>query len=684
MNKIALLGLSGLLAQTIVHAEPQVKVDDVIVTATRFEDAEYAHKPTNLTVIREEDIKSSPATTLPELLRDYAGINTRDLYGNNGSRVAVDLRGFGASGGQNTLVLVDGKRLNDVDLTEPQWPAVPLSSIKRVEVVRGGGAVMFGAGATGGIINIITKSATELGDAAHIAAGVGSYGSRDVQGYANTISGNFGINVAASHHISDGYRDNNHNEQNDAAASLGWMDEHTDLRLDLSTDRQRMRLPGARRVQPSIGLNEAEDDWRGAQTPLDWATRDGQQLSLEGGWRGESWEGRMGLAYRDKEQHSYYDFGGFPSYREDYTKVISWTPRLKISFGAAAEHSLIAGVDVNRWDYSLHTSDSTANISRPINRVGVRQNTVAFYLQDYTRVAPATTVSLGYRSERNRMEAGDVFDVNAPGGLFGSGAPAGDQTRREYATEIGLRHAFTPALEAYGKVGRSFRFANVDELYEFSAVTFQQAFQFLRPQTSIDKEVGLDAHSGNARLNASLYHMRVTDEIHLDPFFGGPGNTNLPPLSRYGMELDSEWRKDQLALHGSYTLAYARFNSGSMNGIAIGGNNVPLVSRNKLNLNASWAFTPATSLHAVLHAASRQYMDNDENNTLGRYIPGYSITNLKLMHKLGEWNMSATVNNLFDKKYYNYAVRSQFTADRYALYPLPERNFWVAVEYDFK
>lgn len=445
-----------------------------------------------------------------------------------------------------------------------------------------------------------------------------------------------------------------------------------------------MRLPGARRVQPSIGLDEADKDWRGAQTPLDWATRDGQQISLEGGWHGDRWEGRMGLAYRDKEQHSYYDFSGFPSYREDFTKVISWTPRVKVSYGASAEHTLIAGVDVHHWDYSLHISNSTNNIGRPINRVGVRQNTTAFYLQDYTRLSPATTLSLGYRSERNRMEAGDVFDAGAPGGLFGSGAPAGNQIRHEYASEIGLRHAFLQGLEAYGKVGRSFRFANVDEIYEFSAVTFQQAFQFLRPQTSIDKEVGLEARAGNARLNASLYHMRVSDEIHLDPFFGGPGNTNLPPLSRYGMELDGEWRQDKLALHGSYTLAYAKFDRGTMNGIDIADNNVPLASRHKFNLNASWSFTPETALHAVFHAASRQYMDNDEINTLGKYIPGYGVANLKLSHKLGAWNVSGSVNNLFDKKYYTYAVRSQFTADRYALYPLPERNLWMALEYDFK
>ena len=683
LKKTTILGV-GLLASHAAFAALPINIADVVVTATRFEDSQYAEKPTNLTVIREEDIKASPATTLPDLLQSYAGISVRDLYGNNGSRATVDLRGFGAAGGQNTLVLLDGKRINDIDLTEPQWPAIPLSLISRIEIVRGGGTVLFGAGATGGIINIITKSPQQLGNSAHLSAGYGSNASRDLQGYANVVSGNFGANVTASHHLSDGYRDHNRNEQNDLNADFGWTNENAELRLNLGSDRQRMQLPGARRVQPSIGLDEAASDWRGAQTPLDWATRDGNQASLEGAWRADRREVRAGLAYRDKEQRAYYDFDGFPSYREDFTKVLSFTPRIKFAYGAAAEHELIGGVDMHYWDYRLHTSNATTNIRQPINRVGVRQNTTAFYLQDYTRLTSASTLSAGYRLERNHMDARDAYDPTAPGAFFGSAAVAGEQTRREYAYELGLRHAFNEVFAAYGKVGRSYRFANVDETYEFSPVTFQQEFQFLKPQTSIDKEIGVEARSMNARLNASFYHMRVTDEIHLDPFFGGSGNTNLPPLSRYGMELDAEWHGGKAALHGSYTLAYAKFTDGVMNGIAIEGNAVPLVSRHKLNVNASWAFTGETVLTAVFHAASRQYMDNDEINTLGKFIPGYSTTNVKLAHQLGNWKFSATVNNLFDRKYFTYAVRSQFTADRYALYPLPERNYWISAEYDFK
>jgi outer membrane receptor protein involved in Fe transport len=77
-------------------------------------------------------------------------------------------------------------------------------------------------------------------------------------------------------------------------------------------------------------------------------------------------------------------------------------------------------------------------------------------------------------------------------------------------------------------------------------------------------------------------------------------------------------------------------------------------------------------------------MDNDEANTLGAKIPGYMVADLKLAHRRGAWTLSATINNLLNEKYYNYAVRSQAVADRYNAYPLPERNATITLEYAFR
>ena len=118
--------------------------------------------------------------------------------------------------------------------------------------------------------------------------------------------------------------------------------------------------------------------------------------------------------------------------------------------------------------------------------------------------------------------------------------------------------------------------------------------------------------------------------------------------------------------------------------VVIAGKTVPLVPRDKLNAGASWAVAPKTRLNALVTYVSSQFMDNDEGNTFGVKIPAYTVADLKLAWQDGGWRVSATVNNLFNEQYYNYAVRSQFVADRYNAYPLPQRNFTMTAEYTFR
>jgi outer membrane receptor protein involved in Fe transport len=87
-----------------------------------------------------------------------------------------------------------------------------------------------------------------------------------------------------------------------------------------------------------------------------------------------------------------------------------------------------------------------------------------------------------------------------------------------------------------------------------------------------------------------------------------------------------------------------------------------------------------TRLSAAFSAVSEQVLDNDEPNTLGHRIPAYYVTDLKLEHSQRWGRIAATINNLFGEKYYDYAVRSAFTPDRYSVYPLPERTLSLGLE----
>ncbi|MES2561377.1 MAG: TonB-dependent receptor [Pseudomonadota bacterium] len=687
-----LYALALFIVASFSHAAdlPITTAEPVVVTATRFEER-LLDRPVNMVVISAEDIRNSTARTVPDILSEQAGIVTHDFFGNNAATTTVDMRGFGISGAQNTLILVDGRRVSDIDLSGVQWSAIPLSAIDRIEIVRGGGSVLYGEGATAGVINIITRSPAARGSELTLRGSVGSFDTREGVIEGNVSAQGIGINVIGSHLESDGYRRNNQNRQTNALAHLRWSGAMGEVSLKLGTDNQGIRLPGARMVQPSAGVDELARDRRGAATPLDWAQREGNRASID--WRREIGIGELNLSagWRNKEQRSYFAFGGFPDYREVDLDVWSLTPRVKIDrplFGL--RNSLVAGVDWYYWDYQLRRSNDPAAISQPFNTVDAQQDTVGVYLLDTLHVTEQLALSAGARRERLRMDASDRFDATAAGGAFGSGATPASQRISETAYELGMRYQFTPTATVTAKTARSYRFANVDEIYETSPA-FTNQFQFLTPQTARSYEIGVEARRGTTGARATFFIIDIDNEIHLDPYTTGVGNRNLPPSRRRGLELEASTRPlAPLAVSATYSYIQAQFREGVLPGslfsqqnVDLSGKQVPLAPRHKLALRAAWDFDSATRLSALLSYVGAQLMDNDESNSLGVKIPAYTLVDLKLTHRRGLWSFAAGINNLFAEKYYNYAVRSQFVLDRYNAYPLPERNGSVTVEYRF-
>ena len=687
--RITILSGALLCATSLTFAEqlPVFELRSSVVTPQRFAVASD-QVAASVTVITREQIELSPVATLPELIARQAGIKTQDLFGNNASNTTLDLRGFGATGKQNTLILLDGKRISDIDLTSVQWAGIPVDAIERIEIVRGSGAVLYGDGASSGVINLITRKPLRNTTTGSIGGRIGSYDTQEGNAYLSYSGEQFGLNIAASDYRSDGYRRNNQNQQSNLFSTLHWDSPIGAFALRLAADRQDVRLPGARRIQPSINLNELESDRRGAQTPLDYASRDGNSIALAWDRTVSGHQLSSEVSLRNKTQKSYFDQSGFPDYREAELSVLGFTPRAKLAF--TPNYELILGVDLYHWDYDLRRSNAVANIGQPINQVTATEDTLGLYMQHNIRIGSSTTLTLGGRSETLKLNTGDTFNANAPGASFGSAAPAGKQRQHEFAYEIGLRQRLSKTWSGFAKIGRSYRFANVDEIYE-SDRNFNNGFQFLRPQTALDRQLGVEyAHQGSSA-KLALFHADVKDEIHLDPFTTGIGNTNLPPSRRYGFELEGRLQPlPTWHLGANYSYTVAKFQSGVLPGgaftrsnVSIAGKSVPLVPQHKFNVEAQWAPVKDSTITLSASYVSQQFLDNDEPNDLGVKIPAYTVVDLKFTQKFGAWQAALAINNLLGEKYYNYAVRSQFTLDRYAVYPLPGRTATASLSYRF-
>src|SRR3954470_24873017 len=98
------------------------------------------------TVISAEEIAHSPAQTVQEIVAQVPGVQLTSLFGGvNGAQTTVDLRGFGATAVSNTLILINGRRVNDIDMQGVDLSTIPRDSIERIEITKGNsGAVLYG------------------------------------------------------------------------------------------------------------------------------------------------------------------------------------------------------------------------------------------------------------------------------------------------------------------------------------------------------------------------------------------------------------------------------------------------------------------------------------------------------------------------------------------------------------
>lgn len=145
-----------------------------VVSATRSE-SKLSESPVPMSVITAKEIAASGLDNIPDILARLAEI---DVIHTGASQTEVSIRGKGINFNRRLLVLIDGRtEYNDL-LGVTFWNAFPITvdDIKRVEVVRGPASALFGANAYSGVINIITKSASDISGAGMVRAHSGSDG----------------------------------------------------------------------------------------------------------------------------------------------------------------------------------------------------------------------------------------------------------------------------------------------------------------------------------------------------------------------------------------------------------------------------------------------------------------------------------------------------------------------------
>jgi iron complex outermembrane receptor protein len=604
-----------------------------------------------ISVITREEIEQSAAHNLLQLLSGHSGIQITSLYG-DGSQATLDMRGFGFNAGANTLILVDGRRLNNSgDRASPDLNSIDLHRVERIEIVQGSAGTLYGNQAVGGVINIITRQVE--GFSANIAAGAGSYdGSELYADVGSRLRNGFAYRLSAKHRESDNYRDNNQSERDDYNLRLDYRHRQGEVFIEHQRVDDYQQLPG------SLFRSEMEQDHRQSIAAYAGDFSDLESDISRIGIRqeiGDNWSFEGEVTRRDNERSFQTSFRTFPgSVATQDREVLGFNPRLIASFPfAAGEATFTGGADLERTDYALHTSFGPQLLDQSVD---------AYYVQLIAPLTSRVSTTAGFRHARveNEIESGsgvDRLDDSVNAAALGFNFIPGDD------------------LRLFVRIDQNYRFATVDE---HTNVVYGQPVG-IRNQTGTSYEGGIEWSRPGLDTLLQLYQLDLEDEISFDA--SGFVNTNLDKTRRRGVTLESSWQAfPTLMLGGSFSYTDPTITDG-----AFKGKRIPLVAARSARLNGEWTLSPQWSLVAESVFSSERIVDGDFSNALAK-LPGYGLVNVSTHYRRGPWHLSLRVDNLLDKQYANSGAAgfdASFTPQT-AYFPAPERNLWLALDYRFE
>lgn len=643
-------------AAQIRTVAPKAKAADlgtIIVSATRSQQASNT-TPAFLTVIGRDEIERSGATQVVDVMRGRAGIEVSDLYG-DGSRANVGLRGFGENAASNTLVLVDGRRLNNPDIGPQDFNSVPLDTVERIEIIQGSAGALYGDQAVGGVINIITR--TPRATSASVELNTGSYGrggGRVSGAYVVNRALQFGLNANAQH--TDNYRAHNRLDLYTVGGRGDYNWSSGNLFAELRHEDERLQFPGAL-FQAQLGANRRQAapgsaaDFNNTATDI---ARIGARQTLSPSWSLET------------ELSSRTANGDFRLTGLDGTqdrRIYGLTPRLVGTVPVWNDQSaqLTVGSDLYVSEYRLVS---------PFGEQKNDQQTYDGYAQAVIPVAPDIGLTAAVRY-------GEVHNSLRDCCTFASSQPLTDE---KVAHSLGAYWYALPELKLFARHDHSFRFAKLDEFFGAGGAGLASN---LKTQTGDSFETGAEWHGRKLSASLLLYRLDLANEIVFDPilfvFFGG--NTNLAESRRDGQLLELRYPLlDTVTAFGSYTHIEAKARAGNLDG-----KTVPLSAEHQGRAGLEWSPVKNYSTFVEVQAYSERFLGGDFDNSLAP-LPAYEVVNIGGSGRYGPFRGQARINNLLNERYSESGVVAfppPFFAETPAFYPSPEINFQVTLGYEF-
>jgi len=644
---------------------PSRRLDPIVVTPTRYEDPSL-NPSKDLTIITSGEIGRSNDKYVPDLLRNKAGIVVSDFIG-NGKTMRVDMRGFGDSAPQNVLVMVNGRRSNQIDLSGADWSQIDIDSIERIEVVKGPQTVLYGDNATGGVINIITKSGKGKKPEVGAKYETGSFRYNAFKAYIEGGSPFMDYYATATTTYNNGHRINSSLEtiNYDTKITLKPAD-FANLRLTAGYHRDWYGLPGA--VKP-VDINSIGR--KGSITPQNRARTEDfyfmftPEVKCDLGF-GETFFS-VDLLTRGRRTNSSNPLWVMAG--ANHIKTFAVTPRAAFTTTFFdIDNRIMAGLD-----YYKNKDEINEGWLAAMDTIIIYKDTLGLYITDTVELPFSLIANGGVRGEWAYYE----FDQQAQ--LVGNNK----KKPFEYSYDAGLTYKYNPRSSVYASISRSFRFPVVDEWYQ-SMYTDWRTGRIagglnldLKPQVGMNYEIGIKENSSKYMgLMANYYIMDVKNELYLKSLPNFQRNSVHHHVIHQGLEVTGDLYlfDDMIRGFANYTYEKTFFV-----GDDFAGSEMPLVPKHKFSAGFDISYKNCLYFTYLATYVGNRFIANDLRNIQPKLKP-YARHDCKVSYKKYGLEMFAAINNLLNAAYSEIGVmdRAQ-TSPGY--YPSPRRTFLIGFNY---
>ena len=651
LKKLAILSfiVVGIMAFGDDNDTFNVKLEESIVTATGFDDIQ-SNQIKNTTVVTAQDIHNKGYNTVEEILRRTPGVN----FVNNAFGYIVDVRGQGVQGAaKNVKVLVDGSPLNILDMSHAILPlnSVPVEDIEKIEIINGGGTVLYGSGTAGGVINIITKKTQEEPVKNKVYYQNSSFETNKF-GFGTSIkfTDNFLLDLAYENVNGNGYRrgDKRDGENLRGGFTYNITDNQT-LRFRATKYKEESKETGGitkvqlDRDRKAPGSEKTDSNLNRTEYTLNYEIKPTNNLTF---------------SLLEYNQKTIRDYDIATPMRGMILKTDGFFKDTKNGIDLKGKYDYSLGNIIFGYEYIKNKSNRHSYSIMSKTDIDLKKDTHSAFIQGKHSFTDKLDGILGYRYEHAdyniyRNDRTNTIDKKTK--------------KNNSAYEAGLNFKYSDTGNVYAKYERGYRSPSPTEMADKSPIQ-GYTLNNLKSEKYDTYEIGIKDMIGPSFVSLTGFYTKKNDEILINMVGHGVSWTykNLQETERKGVELFAEQYFGSFRVNESVSYVDAKISKGTDKN-----KKIPYVSKTKATLGANYEILKGLNLTADLNYFSNSVDDNYEK------IKGYSTTDLGVnyAHRTG-LGVQAGVKNVFDKKYYKYKNGNSYI-------PEAERTYYVGVSYNF-